>query len=195
MGRLAALINYLLQPESVQKTLIGVAGAVAFKLLMVIYGSVTDLIFRAKFFTISGTWCAEFESHATGKPKIEFVRFVQAKERVRFTLQQYSEANDKPKKFCGDGILRWISFSAVYYAADTKNLQSGAFILTLTQPASGNAELHGTYAELKPNQIEQANTKYILKRLNMSLVERLKLAWGFACFKDWAAAQEATKRK
>jgi len=186
-----ATVFALMQPEILQKIVIGVAGAVVIKLGTMLYVYVTDLMFRKKNFTISGTWFAEFESHITNKLNIEFVRFVQSKEHVRFNLQQYTGARAGARKYCGEGILRVNSFSAVYYSAERRSPQSGAFSLTV-QPADGS--LSGRYAELEKDKIEQASVAYILKPLKMTWLERFKLAWGIACFKDVAEAKAAIQR-
>jgi hypothetical protein len=196
-------MNHLLQifanKSFVDEIVFGVLGVIVFHLGMIAFSRLSDALFAEKNFTVSGTWLARFESYISGKRNIEIVRFVQKRERISFKIQQFSTPQGRVKKFKGEGILRGVSLSAVYYAADPQDIQSGVLALSAgSRSGDGGTSLRGHYAELPIgadfNRIVIGKEEYILNRFHLSIFQRLKLFFGIHCFKDYADACQRTQQ-
>jgi len=192
MNLLAAVFS---DPALVEKILAALVGFAAPKFFVWLYGLITDALFAHANFTISGVWCATFESYG-GKKNVEFVHFVQKKEMVKFKLQHYSTLGE-PREYNGEGVLRGSLLSAVYFAANRKDVQSGVFSVVTYRLGDGRTVLSGKYAELNvggDNQIVSGKDQYTFYRVQLPHFKAFKLRYGFWCFENYDEAIKAVPK-
>jgi hypothetical protein len=191
-------IILIIQSKDFYETIIvGIVGGAVLKAGEFLYVGLRDLFFAYRTFSIGGVWAAEFESYIKGKFNLEFMYIAQHRHEIKFTLLQFSNRTAVIRKFRGTGVVRGASVSAIYYSADKDSIQHGVLALTISQQAGGETALLGRFAELEMgserNQIISSDAPYVLRRVSLGLVQRLKLKFGFRCFKNFEQAKAAIK--
>lgn len=133
-----------------------------------------------------------FNSITEGKNNFELVKIKQRKETVRIRVLQYSNAFRHAELFYGSGIFRGGKLITNYYTINGGNNQVGVFLLKLDETITGHNFLSGGYAELEKNgdidHIILSKNEFILKRINLPLIKRLKWVLGFPPFSTYHEA-------
>lgn len=140
-------------------------------------------------FSFEGWWKSKFRTHLGEYQNIEIFRVRQYGDGISVKGWSYSGATGRVRHYSGKGKARGSSFSFLYAVNDTGSLQHGAYALKGASGEEGEPILRGIYIEFDDRKdhgsIAVGPEEYFATKVKLSIVEYIKLHFGYGKFGDF----------